>query len=252
VARLAIARGFLAEYAKLQKDVQSAVDAACTRFARHPYPAMLHHKPKHSRDGRMGTIRVNGSWRGVVLAPPDSDTYCLVTVLPPDEAHAYAANHRFSVNRAVGVLEVRDEEAVQQLQSSLSAVAEADGRRLFGDVSDADLTWLGVDPNLLPTVRLLTGETDLEMLHAVLPEAQYVALHALASGMTVDEAQDEVVRLLSVGPRPERVDLNDLVAAIERTPGAVTFVSGQEELQLILAYPFVAHVPASEPAQDRL
>jgi len=252
VARLAIARGFLAEYAKLQKDVQSAVDAACTRFARHPYPAMLLEMPKHSRDGRMGTMRVNGSWRGVVLAPPGSDTYCLVTVLPPDEANAYAANHRFSVNRAVGVLEVRDEEAVQQLQSSLSAAAEANGRRLFGDVSDADLTWLGVDPNLLPTIRLLTGETDLDMLQAVLPEAQYAALHALASGMTVDEAQDEVVRLLSVGPRPERVDPNDLVAAIERTPGAVTFVSGQEELQLILAYPFAAWRTFLHPSQRKI
>ena len=108
MARLAIARGFLAEYAKLQKDVQSAVDAACARFARHPYPGMLLEKPQHSRDGRMGTIRVNGSWRGVVLAPPGGDTYCLVTVLPPSEANAYAANHRFSVNRAVGVLEVRE------------------------------------------------------------------------------------------------------------------------------------------------
>jgi len=252
VARLAIARGFLAEYAKLQKDVQNAVDAACTRFARHPYPGTLLEMPKRSRDGRMGTIRVNGSWRGVVLAPPDSDTYCLVTVLPPDEANAYAANHRFSVNRAVGVLEVRDEEAVQQLQSSLEAVAEADGRRLFGDVSDADLTWLGIDPNLLPTVRLLTDETDLEMLQAALPEAQYAALHALASGMTVDEAQDEVVRLLSVGPRPERVDLDDLVAAIERTPGAVTFVSGQEELQLILAYPFAAWRTFLHPSQRKI
>ena len=252
MARLAIARGFLAEYAKLQKDVQNAVDAACTRFARHPYPGTLLEMPKHSRDGRMGTIRVNGSWRGVVLAPPDSDTYCLVTVLPPDEANAYAANHRFSVNRAVGVLEVRDEEAVQQLQSSLEAVAEADGRRLFGDVSDADLTWLGIDPNLLPTVRLLTDETDLELLQAALPEAQYAALHALASGMTVDEAQDEVVRLLSVGPRPERVDLDDLVAAIERTPGAVTFVSGQEELQLILAYPFAAWRTFLHPSQRKI
>ena len=252
MARLAIARGFLAEYAKLEKDVQGAVDAACTRFARHPYPGMLLEKPKHSRDGRMGTIRVNGSWRGVVLAPPGSDTYCLVTVLPPDEANAYAANHRFSVNRAVGVLEVRDEEAVQQLQSSLEAVAEADGRRLFGDVSDADLTWLGIDPNLLPTVRLLTDETDLELLQAALPEAQYAALHALASGMTVAEAQDEVVRLLSVGPRPERVDLNDLVAAIERTPGAVTFVSGEEELQLILAYPFAAWRTFLHPSQRKI
>jgi superfamily I DNA/RNA helicase len=252
VARLAIARGFLAEYAKLQKNVQSAVNAACTRFARHPYPGMLLEKPKHSRDGRMGTIRVNGSWRGVVLALPGSDTYCLVTVLPPDKANAYAANRRFSVNRAVGVLEVRDEEAVQKLQSSLSAVAEADDRRLFGDVSDSELTWLGIDPDLLPTVRLLTGATDLEMLQAVLPEAQYAALHALASGMTVDKAQDELVRLLSVGPRPEQVDPNDLVAAIERTPGAVTFVSGQEELQLILAHPFAAWRTFLHPSQRKI
>jgi hypothetical protein len=109
VARLAIARGFLAEYARLHKDVQSAVDAACARFARHPYPGMLLERPRHSRDGRTGTMRVNGSWRGVVLAPPGGDTYCLVAVLPTDEADAYAANHRFSVNRAVGVLEIRDE-----------------------------------------------------------------------------------------------------------------------------------------------
>src|SRR5215475_2192110 len=70
--------------------------------------------------------------------------------------------------------------------------------------------------------------------------------------MTVDEAQDEVVRLLSVGPRPERVDLNDLVAAIERTPGAVTFVSGQEELQLILAYPFAAWRTFLYPSQHKI
>ena len=150
-------------------------------------PGCILEKPQHSRDGRIRTIRVDGSWRGVVLAPPDGDTYCLVTVLPPDKANAYAANHRFSVNRALGVLEVRDEEAVQQLQPSLNT-AGPDGKRLFGDVSDADLTRLGVDAQILPTVRLLTGETDLEALHAVLPEAQYAALHALAGGMTVDEA----------------------------------------------------------------
>ena len=254
MARLAIARGFLAEYAKLQKDVQSAVDAACARFARHPSPGMLLEKPQHSRDGRMGTIRVNGSWRGVVLAPPGGDTYCLVTVLPPDEANAYAANHRFSVNRAVGVLEVRDEEdeeAVQRLQPSLNTAGPG-SRRLFGDVSDADLTRLGVDPNLLPAVRLLTGETDLEMLHAVVPEAQYAALYALASGMTVDEAHDEVARLLSAGTRPEQVDPDDLVAAMERTPGTITFVSGPEELQLILAYPFAAWRTFLHPSQRKI
>src|SRR5271166_3284833 len=252
VARLAIARGFLAEYAKLQRDVQSAVDAACAKFAKHPYPGLLLEKPQHSQDDRIGTIRVNGFWRGVVLAPATGDTYCLVTVLPPDEANAYAANHRFSVNRALGVLEVRDEEAVRKLQPSLEAAAEPGGRRLFADVSDADLAWLGIDQNVLPAVRLLTSETDLETLQAVVPEAQYAALHALAGGMTVDEAQDEVARLLPAGTLPEQVDPEDLVAAMERTPGQVTFVSGPEDLQLILAHPFAAWRRFLHPSQRKI
>jgi hypothetical protein len=39
VARLAIARAFLAEYAKLDTKVQGAVDAAVARLAKHAYAA---------------------------------------------------------------------------------------------------------------------------------------------------------------------------------------------------------------------
>jgi superfamily I DNA/RNA helicase len=252
VARLAIARGFLAEYARLQKDVQSAVDAACAKFARHPYPGMLLEKPQYGRDDRIRMIRVNSRWRGVVLAPATGDTYCLVTVLPPDEANDYATNHRFSVNRAVGILEVRDEEAIQQLRPSLQEIAGTDDKRLFADVSDADLTRLGVDAQILPTVRLLTRGADLETLQTVLPEAQYAALHALAGGMTVDEAQNEVARLLYADTPRGQVDPDDLVSAMERTPGQVTFVSGHEELQLILAHPFAAWRTFLHPSQRKI
>jgi hypothetical protein len=119
VARLAISKDFLAEYAKLDRDVQVAVDAAVTKFARHPYPAQHLTKPEHSRDDRIRIMPVNGRWRGVVLAPaatglatapsqavastplsnPAADTYCLVTVLPQDQADAYATSHRFGVSQ---------------------------------------------------------------------------------------------------------------------------------------------------------
>src|SRR6266404_3913306 len=46
VARLAIAKGFLGEYAKLDQDVQSAVDAAITTFARHPHAGQHLEKPR--------------------------------------------------------------------------------------------------------------------------------------------------------------------------------------------------------------
>ncbi|HEX3514716.1 MAG TPA: UvrD-helicase domain-containing protein, partial [Trebonia sp.] len=180
------------------------------------------------------------------------DTYCLVTILPKDKAKAYATSHRFSVNPALGVLEVRDEEAIQRLQVLLQEASRPNGKRLFVDVSDADLARLGVDPQILPMIRLMTSEADLETRQAALPEAQYAALHALACGMTLDEAREEVARLYSAGPPPERVDPDDLVSAMERSPSQVTFVSGHEELRLVLAHPFAAWRMFLHPSQRKI
>ncbi len=106
MARLAISKGFLAEYAKLDKPVQRAVDQAIATFARHPHPGQHLERPQHGRDDRIRIMPVDGRWRGVVLAPEDTstggtstgETYCLVTVLPQGKAEAYATSHRFSVS----------------------------------------------------------------------------------------------------------------------------------------------------------
>ena len=119
----------------------------------------------------------------------------------------------------------------------MQAAAQAQDHRLFDHISDADLTRLGVDASILPVVRLLTSDAHLEALQAMLPEAQYAALYALACGMTVDEAWQEVAQYLptETADAPVRPDSADLVAAMERTPGRVAFVSGQEELERMLA-----------------
>jgi superfamily I DNA/RNA helicase len=252
VARLAIGKSFLTEYGRLDKDVQVAVDAAIARFAKHPHPGIHLEKPQRSWDDRIRTLEVDSHWRGIVLAPETGDTYCLITILPRDKAKAYATSHRFSVNPALGVLEVRDEEAIQQLQPLLREAAEPDSKRLFADVTDDDLARLGVDAQILPMIRLLTSEADLERRQAALPEAQYAALNALACGMTLDEARNEVTRLYFAGVPPERVDPDDLVSAMERSTGQVTFVSGHEELQLILAHPFAAWRMFLHPSQRKI
>ena len=252
MVRLAIARDFLAEYAKLDKGTQSAVDAAIAKFAEQTRSGPHLEAPQHSRDGRIRTIPIDSALRGVVLAPDGGDTYCLITVLPHDEADAFATSHRFSVNQALGVLEVRDEDAIRQLQPSLDTVTDPDGQRLFADVSDADLTRLGVDAQVVATVRRLASEADLETLQTVLPDAQYAALRALACGMTVDEAWDEVAQLLPGDTPPEQVDTGDLAFAMARTPGQITFVSGQEELQLILSHPFAAWRTFLHPSQRKI
>ena len=111
MARLAIAKGFLAEYAKLDMDTRRTVEALVTEFAARPHAWRYLEKPRQSLDDRIRLFRVNSLWRGVVVAPDTGDTYCLVTILPHDKAYAYAAGHRFGVHQALGVLEARDEEA---------------------------------------------------------------------------------------------------------------------------------------------
>ena len=252
MTRLAIARSFLADYARLDKDTQRAVDSAVSRFVKNPNPGTCLDKPRQTWDDRIRTMEVDSRWRGVVLAPTTGDIYCLVTVLPHDAATAYAASRRFSVNRALGVLEVRDEEAIQRFQPASLATTGARGPQLFGDVSDGDLTRLGVDAQVLPKVRLLASEADLERLQAALPDTQYAALHALACGMTVDEAHEEITRLYSPDVPSRTADPDDLVAAMERTAGEVTFVSGPEELQSILAHPFAQWRVFLHPGQRKI
>jgi hypothetical protein len=255
VPRLAIASDFLAEYSRLEKKVQAAVSATIGKFESNFFAGAHLEKLNHSKDDRIRTIRIDSYWRGVVLAPDSGDTYCLMTVLPHDKAIAYAAGRLFSVNQALGVLEVRDEAALQQMQPALKAVAGAAGDRLFGHVSDKDLTGLGVDESVLPIVRLLTSDAHLEALQAMLPEAQYAALYALACGMTVEEAWQEVAQFLpgqTAEPLSAQPDATNLVAAMERTPGRVAFVSGQEELERMLANPFAAWRIFLHPAQRRI
>jgi hypothetical protein len=252
VARLAIARGFLAEYAKLAESVQIAIQEMASRFADRSQPDLHLEMPPGSRDGRFRIVRLDHLWRAIVLAPERGDTYCLITVLPHEAAQSYVTRYRFSVNPVLGVLEASDEEAIQQLRLSHQAVAGPEDKRLFADVSDADLIRLGVDPHILPLVRLLSGEEDLESLQAAVPDAQYTALYALACGMTVEQAWSEVVQLLPADAPPDQVDPSDLITAIERSPGQVALIYGQEELQGILAHPFAAWRTFLHPSQRKI
>ncbi|KJK50830.1 hypothetical protein UK23_09205 [Lentzea aerocolonigenes] len=73
--------------------------------------------------------------------------------------------------------------------------------RLFDHVEDSALIALGIDARLLPLVRVLTAEPHLEALESRLPAPQYDALVALAAGMTLEEAWQEVSKHLA---RPVR------------------------------------------------
>ncbi|HEY1622746.1 MAG TPA: UvrD-helicase domain-containing protein [Streptosporangiaceae bacterium] len=253
MARLAIDRDFLDDYSKLPKPVQHSVKLAIDKFAEHVHAGLHLEKLTRCKDDRIRTIRVDQFWRGVVLAPETGDIYSLLRVMQHDRAIEYAASHRFTVNEALGVVEIRDEAALEKIQPALEQAAQATDARLLAHVSDADLARLGIDENTRTIARLLTSDAHLDAMQRMIPEAQYNALYLLAGGLPVEEVWAEVAQYTASGtPQDEQFDSGNLVQAMERTPGRVVFVQGNDELDKILEHPFAAWRIFLHPAQREI
>ena len=104
MARLAITKDVLSAFAKLDKRVQGAVQSAIADFAHGRHGAAYLEKVPGSLDDRIRLLRVDVAWYGAVLVPDSGDTYCLLTILPLDEAVGYAASRRVGVNQATGLV----------------------------------------------------------------------------------------------------------------------------------------------------
>lgn len=249
--RLVLAKDFLSDYAKLQPPVRKAVDAAIGKFAEHTHAGLHLEKVAGARDPRVRTIRIDQSYRGVVLAPRRGEEYVLFTVQPHDDAYAYATSRRFTVNQVLGVLEERNQQALEGFTPALEQAAKASPSLLFDKVKDAELVRLGIDAEVLPVVRLLADEAHLHALANLLPRVQYDALVGLAAGLTPEQVWAEVSQHLPAAA-PSQVDTEDVVAAAARTPDRFVAVSGPAELAQILAHPFDAWRVFLHPAQREI
>jgi hypothetical protein len=248
VAQLAIGTEFMDDFAKLEKPVQSLVMATIKKFAEHTHAGIHLEKVQRCKDDRIRTIRIDQFWRGVVFAPDAGDTYCLLKVLPHEKAYEYAASHKLSVNQTLGVIEVRDAAAIEQIQPALEQAATITDTRLFANVGDADLSRLGIDANTLMIARLLTSDAHLDAMQKMIPDVQYSVLVGLASGQSPEEVWAEVSQYAP----GEQVDTSNVVRAMERTPGRVVFVKGNDELEKILEHPFAKWRVFLHPAQRNL
>ncbi len=230
MAELAIDRGFLPAFAKLQRSVQHAVLATIEKFAGPTHAGLHLEKLTGARDRHIRTIRIDKFYRGVVLALGEQ-RYALLNVLPHDDANAFATSRLFTVNQVLGVLEVRDQAGIEEFTSAVPAPPAS--RSLFDEVSPADLQRLGVDKGIMPVLRLISSDKQLDGLSALLPPVQFDVLSGLASGMSVQDVWEEMADRIVAD-----VDTGDLLTAAHRTPERIAFVSGPVELHAILEHPF--------------
>jgi len=256
---VAVSADFLDAFSKIPRSQQRKVRAFITKFQEDPRAPSLHYEPIHDMlDERVRTVRIDQSYRAVVLHPSEGTAFVLVWVDNHDEAMAWAKNKRFRVNPSTGSLQVIDTAALEADPTDLVDGGDAEddkalqGYNLFETFAEEELLRTGLPEPLLPAVRAVRDEDGLDALQPYLPVEAYEALWWVAQGMSVPEALAEVSSGAKIEPR--EVDTEDIAAALEHPDSQRRFVvvRSASELERVLDAPLERWRVFLHPSQREL
>jgi len=261
MVQTALADDFLTAFARIPRRAQNKVHEFATKFRENPRAPGIHYEPiQHARDPRLKSVRIGLDYRAILLAPDDGEVFVLLWVDHHDEAYRWAVNRQVDVHPATGALQlyVTAEDALPAVRAAQAARPEpadtpASGR--FSELTDDQLYAGGVPRALIPAVREVYTDTELDALVPYLPNEAAEVLTGVAAGMTLDEALADVLdRMEPPAPAPVEIDIADVKAALERPQSGRRFRVMDEEfdLEAALAYPLDKWRVFLHPNQRRL
>lgn len=255
VAQLALAKTFLESYSRLPKKQQKKVRELTEKFTADPSRSGLNFETLGgSFDPKVRSLRVDQTYRLILVQPDRGDVLLCVWVDNHDEAYRWAERKTFEVNPLSGVLQVYSVEAgqaaVTELHAEEAPVAHVPAR-LFDRFDDEELLLGGVPEPLLASVRALSYEPELDALAPHLPDDAADMLYLLASGHDFMTALEEASR---PAPKEVAVDVDDFAAALERpaSQGVFHLVEGEGELEAMLNAPLEQWRTFLHPSQRRI
>ncbi|WP_444913318.1 UvrD-helicase domain-containing protein [Microbulbifer sp. PAAF003] len=251
--KVAISSDFMLAFSRVPKSAQKKVMEFVTKFRQDPRsPGINYETINDARDGNYRSVRVDKNYRGIILKPDEGDVFLLLWVDKHDDAYDWARRHKCQINPSTGSLqvfasttteEVSATELLRTLEKPLRAskppveyepVAHSnvvpprvENPHLIA-LSDDQRLQVGVPTELLPLVRAVRTEEELEELESSLPVEAYEALYLLAAGTAWEEIEREYVRHSS-----ETIDTSDIAAALDRPETQRSFHVVHDELELI-------------------
>lgn len=240
-ATVAISSDFLNAFAALPRQTQGKVTEFINKFRINPRsPGINYEKIKAALDDRIYSVRIDDTYRGIVVRQEKTGVYLLLWVDHHDDAYTWARRKKCVINSTTGNVQVFD---------MVVDAVEKENESVFASISDSDLILLGIPKEQLPLVRAIDTEETLYGLKESFPEDAYESLEWLINGFSVKE----ILKLYESETESE-IDEDNLTAALENTRSQKSFViiEGEEELRRIMAEPLEKWRAFLHPSQRKV
>ena len=206
-------------------------------------PGINYEKLNACQDKKMCSVRIDDTYRGIVVRQPETGVYLLLWVDHHDEAYAWAKNKKCEVNQKTGAIQIYDMIVTPQV------IPAAQDFMLFSEVSDNDLIELGLPEDMLPFARGIGDAAEFYVKQSSFPADAFESLSWLVEGFPVDEVKAFIKQEQEAG----KVSGN-LADALESPETLKSFVvvEGEEELRRIMAEPLEKWRVFLHPTQRKI
>lgn len=202
-----------------------------------------------AKDKNLRSVRIDQGYCGIVFRAPKNNVFVWLHIDLHDEAYAWAARHQMSINPVNGALTLTNITFVEETVRRRSAPLPSEPEPVYAGLADRDLMALGVPEEMLPAVRTIRVEGDLDTMQPELPVEAYEGLFLVLAG-------DSVSRILAERETrvDQTIDTEDFARAAERDESRSRFyvVEGENDLQAILSAPLEQWRVFLHPTQRRL
>lgn len=242
ISKVAISADFLTAFAALPRQIQGKVTEFMNKFRNDPNsPGINYEKLNACRDKKICSVRIDNTYRGIVVRQQETGVYLLLWVDHHDEAYAWAKNKKCEINPKTGAIQIYDMIIAPKVTSA------AQGRCLFSEISDKDLAELGLPEELIPFARTISDAQEFYSKKSVFPSDAFETLSWIAEGFPLDEVKTLVKR--------EESNVSDSFADALDSPETLksfVVVDGEDELRRIMAEPLEKWRVFLHPAQRKI
>ena len=242
--KVAISSDFLTAFAALPRQIQGKVTEFMNKFRNNPTAPGIHYEKLNAcQDNKICSVRIDDTYRGIVVRQPETGVYLLLWIDHHDEAYAWAKNKKCEVNPKTGAIQLYDMIVTPQ------AVPVSQDVMLFSGVSDQDLIELGLPEEQLPFARGIGDAGEFYARKSSFPADTFETLSWLVEGFPLDE-----VKALAKQEQEDRTVSGSLADALDSPETLKSFVvvEGEDELRRIMAEPLEKWRVFLHPTQRKI